>query len=157
MIYFLQIHHDLQITPYYKLLAFLLKNQAMDIYDQPNVRGWKGGNDWLSAQIYADRNHFIDFVIEGNPRYQNALNKKLVNLEDETIMFQPKIKLNNQENAKSILEELTDLMIFETNENLESELQELMKYDFDSKSENAQKNILRVYKYLAQSPEFQII
>lgn len=155
--FLLQVHYDLNLKPNYKLLVFLLKNQAMDIYDQPNVKGWKGGKEWLTSQTYADRNQFIDVVIDGNERYLNAMNKRLEKFNIETIAFNPTIKLNNSSNAKSILEELTDRMIFETNNELDMELNQLLKYDFDSKAPNAQKNILKVYQYLAKSPEFQII
>ncbi len=52
---------------------------------------------------------------------------------------------------------MTGKMIFETNEDMNAELSQLLKYDFDPNSENAEHNILRVYQYLAKSPEFQII
>jgi hypothetical protein len=40
---------------------------------------------------------------------------------------------------------------------MKSELNQLLKYDFEPTAENAQQSILRVYQYLAKSPEFQII
>jgi hypothetical protein len=48
-------------------------------------------------------------------------------------------------------------MVFETNEEMQTDLNQLLKYDFDPTAENAAKNILTVYQYLAKSPEFQII
>jgi len=157
LVYFLQVYNDLSLVPNYKLLAFLLKNQAMDIYDQPNVKGWKGSKDWLTSQIYADRNQFIDFVIDGNVRYQKILTKRLEKLDIGELSFNPKLEINHMESAKTILEELTDRMIFETSAEMKEELNQLMKYDFDPKTANAQKRILKVYQYLAKSPEFQII
>ena len=157
LIYFAQIHYDLQLTPNYKLLAFLLKNQKMDIYDQPNVKGWKGGQNWLTSQIYADRNQFIDFVIDGNKQFEKTLNKRLEKFELGTISYNPKLKILNQKNAQTILNELTQKMLFEANEDLKQELNQLMKYDFDPKAENAEKSMLKVYQFLAKSPEFQII
>ena len=157
LIYFAQIHYDLQLTPNYKLLAFLLKNQKMDIYDQPNVKGWKGGQNWLTSQIYADRNQFIDFVIDGNKQFEKTLNKRLEKFELGTISYNPKLKILNQKNAQTILYELTQKMLFEANEDLKQELNQLMKYDFDPKAENAEKSMLKVYQFLAKSPEFQII
>jgi hypothetical protein len=155
--FFLQVHHDLGLKSNYKLLVFLLKNQAMDIYDQANVKGWKGGKDWLNSQIYADRNQFIDFVIDGNPRFQKTLNRRLEKFDADTISFQPLIKLKEASSAKSILEELTEHLVFESNDEMLSELNQLLKYDFEPKAENAQQSILRVYHYLAKSPEFQIV
>ena len=157
LIYLFQIHNDLNLNPNYKLLAFILKNQAMDIYDQPNVKGWKGGKDWLTSQIYADRNQLIDFIISGNKKYEKILNKRLEKFDIGVIDFNPVLNIKNKTNAKSILDELTQKMIFEVNEEMQLELNQLLKYDFDPKQENADKNILRVYQYLAKSSEFQII
>ena len=157
LIYFAQIHYDLQLTPNYKLLAFLLKNQTMDIYDQANVKGWKGGQNWLTSQIYADRNQFIDFIIDGNKQFEKILNKRLEKFELGTISYNPKLKILNKKNAQTILNELTQKMLFEANEDLKQELNQLLKYDFDPKAENAEKSILKVYQFLAKSPEFQII
>ena len=157
LIYFAQIHYDLQLTPNYKLIAFLLKNQTMDIYDQPNVKGWKGGQNWLTSQIYADRNQFIDFVIDGNKQFEKILNKRLEKFDVGTVSYYPKLKILNQKNAQTILDELTQKMIFEANEDLKQELNQLLKYDFDPKAENSEKSILKVYQFLAKSPEFQII
>jgi len=157
LIYQLQIHNDLNIKPNYKLVAFFLKNQAMDIYDQPNVKGWKGGQNWLTSQIYADRNQFIDFIISGNKKFEKILSKRLEKFDIGVIDFNPVLNIKNKTNAKSILGELTQKLIFEVNEEMHVELNQLLKYDFDPKQENADKNILRVYQYLAKSPEFQII
>lgn len=157
LIYFYQIHYDLQLTPNYKLIAFLLKNQTMDIYDQPNVKGWKGGQNWLTSQIYADRNQFIDFVIDGNKKFEKILNKRLEKFDLGTVSYNPKLKILNPKNAQTILYELTHKMLFETNEDLKQELNQLLKYDFDPMGENAEKSILKVYQFLAKSPEFQII
>lgn len=157
LVFFLQVHHDLNITPNYKLLAFILKNQAMDIYDQPNVKGWKGGKEWLTSQTYADRNQFIDFLIDGNEMFKKQLAKRLERFEVGTIDLLPKLVCKNNKNAATILEELTNRMIFETNPEMVSDLNQILKYDFDPKSANAQQSMLRVYQYLAKSPEFQII
>jgi uncharacterized protein (DUF1800 family) len=157
LVYFAQIHHDLQIAPNYKLLAFILKNQGMDMYDQPNVKGWKGGQSWLTSQIYADRNQFIDFVIDGNKRLGKILSKRLEKFDIGELSFQPRLTIKNKTGAKTIIEELTNRMVFETNEDMQQELNQLLKYDFDPRAENAEKSILKVYQYLAKTPEFQII
>lgn len=157
LIFFAQVHRDLQLKPNYKILALLLKNQAMDIYDQPNVKGWKGGHHWLTSQIYADRNQFIDFVIDGNKRFEKILNRRLEKFDVGTISFTPKLEISNLKNASTILEELTQEMIYEADKDLQQELNQILKYDFDPTAENAEKSILKVYQFLAKSPEFQII
>ncbi|WP_369049025.1 DUF1800 family protein [Tenacibaculum sp. UWU-22] len=157
LIYFLQVHNDLNIVPNYKLMAFILKNQSMDIYNQPNVKGWKGGKDWLTSQIYADRNQFIDFVIDRRKNYEKQLNKQLKKIKGGNVNFTPEININKDDSAKVILNELTDRMIFKTNKEMWSELNEILKYDFDPHAENVEKSVLRVYQYLAKRPEFQVI
>jgi uncharacterized protein (DUF1800 family) len=155
--YLLQVHDDLNLKPNYKLMAFMLKNQAMDIYDQPNVKGWKGGKDWLTAQTYADRNQFIDFAINGNKRFEKVLNKRLEKFDVGIIQFNPQLKIQNKSNAKAILDEISSRTIFENNQDLTAEMNQILKYDFDPKTENAEKSILSVYQYLVKTPEFQII
>jgi uncharacterized membrane-anchored protein YjiN (DUF445 family) len=138
-------------------MVFWLKNQGMDLFDQPNVKGWKGGKDWLTAQIYADRNQFIDFIINGSQQYANRLSKRLEKFDVGKISFEPRVAITNGKSAQAILEELTQRMVFATNEEMWAELHQLLKYDFDVQAENASKSILTVYQYLAKSPEFQLI
>jgi uncharacterized protein (DUF1800 family) len=155
--YLLQVHHDLSLTPNYTFLAFLLKNQGMDIYDQPNVKGWKGGHDWMTTQLYTERNQFIDFVIDGNVQFEKTVNRRLEKFNVDSVHFEPKLTISNKTNAQAIINELCDRMIFSTNPEMLASLGELLKYDFDPKAENANQAILRVYQYLAKSPEFQIV
>lgn len=157
LVYLFQVYHDLNLEPNYRLMVFWLKNQGMDIFDQPNVKGWKGGKDWLTAQIYADRNQLIDLIISGNPLYAERLSKRLEKLDIGKLSFQPRLALANPKNAKSILEELTDNMVFATNDDMRAELNQLLQYDFDINAEYASKSILKVYHYLAKTPEFQLI
>jgi hypothetical protein len=157
LIYLIQVYKDLNLEPNYKLMVFFLKNQAMDLYDQPNVKGWKGGQNWLTSQSYADRNQLIDFIVSDNKKYEMMLTKRLERFDAGTISFKPTLVVQNKENAQTILEELVQRMIFKSNEELQLELNQLLKYDFDPKAENAAKNILKVYQYLAKTPEFQLI
>jgi uncharacterized protein (DUF1800 family) len=157
LIFLLQIHYDLNLIPNYPFLVFLLKGQSMDVYDQPNVKGWKGGNDWLTSQIYENRKQLIDFFTFGNDKFKNQLNNKLSKFGFEEIQLNPKIILNDNLSAESINFELTERMIFLTNDEMINDLKQLLKYDFDVNAENANQKILNVFNYLAKSPEFQII
>lgn len=157
LLFFGQIHHDLQLKPNYKLLAFLLKNQSMDIYDQPNVKGWKGGQQWLTSQIYADRNQFVDYIIDGNKRFEQVLNQRFKRMDVGMVQFTPQLKLEDHKNAHAIINELVQKTIFESNDEMQQELNQILKYDFNPMAENADKSILKIYQYLAKSPEFQII
>lgn len=157
LIYLFQIYNDLYLKPNYKLMVFWLKNQGMDVFDQPNVKGWKGGKDWLTAQIYNDRNLLIDFIINENQQYFNRFSNRFEKLEIGKISFFPQLTVDNSKNAQSIMEELTQRMVFNTNEDMWIDLHQLLRYDFDVEAENAQKSILKVYEFLAKTPEFQII
>jgi hypothetical protein len=37
----------------------------MDLYNQVNVKGWDGGNVWLTSQIYLQRNNIADALCNG--------------------------------------------------------------------------------------------
>jgi hypothetical protein len=69
----------------------------------------------------------------------------------------PTLKVKNKKNAQTILDELTERTIFESNDDMRAALNQLLKYDFDVNAPNANQSILNVYAYLAKSPEFQII
>jgi uncharacterized protein (DUF1800 family) len=157
MIFLFQIHEDLNLKPNYKLMTFFLKNQGMDMFDQPNVKGWKGGRDWLTAQIYQDRKQLLDLIILGHPKYLSMLQRRLEKFDVGEISFQPKLNIVNRVNAASILSELTNRVVFNVDEEMQLALNQLLKYDFDPEADNADKAILNVYRFLAQSPEFQII
>ncbi|NCQ11133.1 MAG: DUF1800 domain-containing protein [Bacteroidetes bacterium] len=155
--YTIQIYKDLNMDPNFKFMSHFIKNQAMDLYDQPNVKGWKGGKNWLTTQIYADRNQFMDIIINGNKKFEEQLMKKLKKYDIGTIQFNPKLDIKDKTDAGSILHELTQKMIFQTNDDMLEDLDEILKYDFDPTSENADKSILKVYHYLAKTAEFQLI
>jgi len=155
--YIIQVYKDLNMEPNFKFMTYFVKNQAMDLYDQPNVKGWKGGQSWLTTQIYADRNQFMDIIINGNKRYEQQLMKKLKKYNFGKLQFNPSLEIKDMTDADTILHELTQKMIFETNDDMQSDLDELLKYDFDPSSENAGKSILNVYHYLSKTAEFQLI
>ena len=66
------------------LIYFFLKQQGMDLYDQPNVKGWDGGNSWLTSQIYLQRNNVSDLLCSGRTISRKALNN-LENIKVEPI------------------------------------------------------------------------
>lgn len=157
LLYIIQVHKDLNLIPNYKFMTYFTSNQAMNLYEQPNVKGWKGGEDWLTSQTYYERNLFIDNVINGNQKYVQKLQKRFKKYEMGDFSFNPTLTIENSIDAQSILNELVEKMIFNADEDMWAALNELLPYDFDPKSEHAEKSILKIYRYLAQSPEFQVI
>jgi hypothetical protein len=85
------------------------------------------------------------------------LQRRLEKFDVGEISFQPKLNIVNRVNAASILSELTNRVVFNVDEEMQLALNQLLKYDFDPEADNADKAILNVYRFLAQSPEFQII
>lgn len=152
-----QIHKDLHLQPNYKLMVFILQNQGMDLYNQPNVKGWMGGKDWLSAQIYNNRKQLVDFITYANKLFEKRIQEKLKQADIGAVVINPKLSLHETKNAESILKELTNRTLFEIDSTIEADLNQLLSYDFNPKAANADQAILNVYNYLAKTPEFQII
>lgn len=70
--YILQLMSELHIdNSNSKAVAFFIKEQGMDLFNQPNVKGWVGGNSWLTSQVYLQRNNMADLLCSGR-----GLNRK---------------------------------------------------------------------------------
>ena len=79
------------------LIYFFLKQQGMDLYDQPNVKGWDGGNSWLTSQIYLQRNNVSDLLCSGRTISRKALNN-LENIKVEPIKIAIDFDSNKKQN-----------------------------------------------------------
>lgn len=137
-----------------ELICFFLKQQGMDLFDQPNVKGWDGGNSWLTSQIYLQRNNVSDLLCSGRTITKNAQNN--IN----SINVKPiKVSVNFDSNNKpyQIIKDLTAENLFEVNSELQKDFENILKYDFDPKSKNAQEAILRLFNFITKSPEYQLI
>ncbi|QZT37180.1 DUF1800 domain-containing protein [Halosquirtibacter xylanolyticus] len=155
----IQLLKDVEINkPNYTFIALFLSTQSMDLYNQLNVKGWGGGKDWLTSQIFLNRQQFVDFVLYGN---KSPLAKRLVNrvqkLEGTRVVFHPQLEFKKYAKAQSIIADVTNKMVFEVDENMQLELNNILLYDFDAQASNANQSVLNVYRYLARSAEFQII
>ena len=136
-------------------IAFFLKQQGMDLFNHPNVKGWDGGKSWLTSQIYLQRNNVADLLSSGKsiPRSklerENTLNKKQV--------FSISLDWNTKGTNKEIIKELTDRLLFSTDTSLQQDLEKILKYDFDPQSLGANDAVLRLFNAIIKSPEFQLI
>lgn len=136
-------------------IAFFLKQQGMDLFNPPNVKGWDGGKSWLTSQIYLQRNNVADLLCSGKsiPRSklerENTLNKKQA--------FSISLDWNTKGTNKEIIKELTDRLLFSTDTSLQQDLEKLLKYDFDPQSLGANNAVLRLFNAIIKSPEFQLI
>jgi uncharacterized protein (DUF1800 family) len=159
LVYILQVMNELnveQLSP--KLLAFYLKQQGMDLFNQPNVKGWNGGKEWLSSQMYLQRNNIADLLCNGKniSRRAQYMDNDMVK---ENVNQLVKVSLNwtKSGNNKIIIAELQDRLLFQTNENLQKDWETLLKYDFNPKAEGADNAVLRLFNNMIKTPEFQII
>ncbi|WP_395046820.1 DUF1800 domain-containing protein [Flavobacterium sp.] len=140
-----------------KILVLFLREQGMDLFNQPNVKGWVGGNSWLTSQVYLQRNNVADLFCSGR-----TINRKMFNGEekDNKVQFQKtniKLDWNKSGNNKQIIAELKDRLLFETDENTQKDFEKILKYDFDSNTEGSENAVLRLFNAMVKTPEYQLI
>ena len=156
--YVLQLLSELHIensNP--KLIANFIKEQGMDLYNQPNVKGWVGGNSWLTSQVYLQRNNLADLLCSGR-----GLNRKNVKPNEEMIdknikTKQVEINWNNNGNNKQIIMELKNRLLCSVDIASQKDFENIIKYDFNPKAENANQVVLRLYNAMIKMPEYQLI
>jgi hypothetical protein len=64
---------------------------------------------------------------------------------------------NKYSNANAIIDKTLDETISIVYKEFRSELDRILVYDFKADEEGAQQNVNRLYQFITQSPEFQII
>ena len=154
----LNVVNDLNLEkPNSKLIAVFLKQQNMDLFNQPNVKGWSGGNYWLSSQVYLQRNNLVDRLCSE----KNFAGRKIQN-DDQEIMevektIKTNLKWNKSGNNKQIIEELKQRLLFATDQNMQADFEKILKYDFNPSAEGANYAVLRLFNAMAKLPEYQII
>lgn len=154
--FILQITSELQVKiPNKRILALFLRDQGMDLLNQPNVKGWEGGKSWLTSQIYLQRNNVIDLLCDGKPFRRNIL-KEEMNDDAITVNFQPQLNWKGDTN-KTIIKNLTDRLLFSVNEASQKDFENILKYDFNPESQNANHAVLRLFNAITKTPEFQLI
>ncbi len=154
--FILQITSELQIKiPNKRVLVLFLRDQGMDLFNQPNVKGWEGGKSWLTTQIYLQRNNVTDLLCDGKPFRRNVL-KEDMNNDEVTINFQPQLNWKGDTN-KVIIKNLTERLLFSVDENNQKDFEAILKYDFNPDSQNANHAVLRLFNAIVKTPEFQLI
>lgn len=155
--FILQITHELQVTiPNKKILMFFLKEQGMDLFNQPNVKGWTGGKSWLTSQIYLQRSNAVDALLNGNLLTRKLTLKDDVNTISNTAKFTPKINWKGDTNIE-IIKQLTDRLLFTVDESNQRDFESLLKYDFNPEAKNANQAVIRLFNAITKTPEFQLI
>jgi uncharacterized protein (DUF1800 family) len=159
--YVLHLSNELQIEkPNAKLISFFLAQQNMDLFNQPNVKGWIGGNSWLTSQTYLQRNNVADLLCNGKNfqgRKKLIENNEQMNNENSNAILKVNLDFNKSGNNKQIIAELKDRLLFATDENAQIDFEKILKYDFNSNNEGSQNAVLRVFNAMVKMPEFQLI
>lgn len=159
--YLFQLTDELNITnSNSNLISFFLKQQGMDLFNQPNVKGWDGGNSWLTSQIYLQRNNASDLLCNGRNISRKVFDKIPEEGDDLEIKLEKinvSIDFNKNGNNKQIISELSNRLLFRVDDNLQKDMENLLKYDFDAKDGNANYAVLRLFNYITKTPEYQLI
>ena len=153
----LQILNELQL-PIVKSnhIVFFLRQQSMDLFNQPNVKGWDGGKSWLTTQIYLQREAVADAVCQGRGFIRgndnNQMSSQMSRIKTKTTHLQWHKGTN-----KAIIKELTDRLLFSVSPETQKDFENLLKYDFDANSPNSDQAVLRLFNAIIKEPEFQLI
>lgn len=154
--YILLVTNELQTDkPQSTTIAFFLKQQGMDLFNPPNVKGWDGGKSWLTSQIYLQRNNVADLLCGGKSIPKPKQERE--NTLDKKQSLSISLEWNNKGTNKEIIKELTDRLLFSTDASLQQDLEKVLKYDFDPQSLGANNAVLRLFNAIIKSPEFQLI
>jgi uncharacterized protein (DUF1800 family) len=156
----LQLMNELNIeNPNGKLIAFFLKEQGMDLFNQSNVKGWDGGNYWLTSQVFLQRNNIADLLCSGK-----SLTRSKKEMDENSMMKQNpnrqlNVKLNWDKEGKNteIIAELSNRLLFQNDKNNQADFEQILKYDFDSKTEGSENAVMRLFNFMVKTPEFQLI
>ncbi|MGA9637378.1 DUF1800 domain-containing protein [Flavobacterium sp.] len=147
-------------------LANFIRQQNMDLFNQPNVKGWDGGKSWLSSQMYLQRNNLLYVLTSGKVLNQKNLNdpskmdgtKMDSNKMDDTKMKQTPVHLDwNKGDNKQIIAQLSNRLLFQVDETSQKDFESILKYDFDENAKNADQAVLRLFTNMIKLPEFQLI
>lgn len=160
LVYLLQLLDELNIKDFDSRSAVLiLRQQGMDLFNQPNVKGWEGGNSWITSQILLQRNQLADVLCRGRMMRLGGTKEEMMrgNKKMRFRKVDVHVEWDRSQNSREIIDSLSSRMLSEVNENLQQDLERLLKYDFDTMNANSDENILRLFNYMVNSPEFHII
>jgi uncharacterized protein (DUF1800 family) len=137
-------------------LSFFLRQQNMDLFNQPNVKGWDGGNSWMTSQVYLQRNNLAYLLTNGKALNQKFL--KNTSTTENSTTKQTAVSLEwKKGNNKQIINELAERLLFQVDANTQKDFESILKYDFDENAKNADQVVLRLFNNMIKLPEFQLI
>ena len=150
---------NFKTVPYRPTLKFL-KNQGMELFNPPNVKGWDGGRAWLDSGKLIARNSAINtlFNLKFAKNNSKAMMQEDDGLKDEDINFTPIISWNTKAASnKEIISDLSEQMIFSVDKDMQYNMEQLLKYDFVPTSPGSSEAVDQLVKYIMKSPEYQLL
>jgi uncharacterized protein (DUF1800 family) len=156
----LQLMNELNIeNPNIRLIALFIKEQGMDLFNQPNVKGWDGGNSWLTSQVFLQRNNTADLLCNGKNlnRGRQEMDENLMMKQNLKRQLNVKLNWKKEGNNKEIIAELTNRLLFQNDKSNQADFEQILKYDFDSKTEGSEYAVMRLFNFMVKTPEFQLI
>ncbi|MEN2402381.1 DUF1800 domain-containing protein [Flavobacterium sp. MC2016-06] len=161
LVYIIQLINELEVKDFDDaMIALFLRQQGMDLYNQVNVKGWDGGNSWLTSQIYLQRNNTSDLLCSGRSISRKVI-KTMVeeggNSNTEFEKIEVKIDFDTNGTNKTVIAALSNRLLFKVDDSMQKDMENLLKYDFDPKEEHANFAVIRLFNYISKLPEYQLI
>jgi len=157
LVYILHLLDELNIKEHHNaLIIAFCDTQGMELFAQPNVKGWEGANSWLTTQILLQRNNTADELCRGKNIKLNYLKKVGANVDGYISKISTHLEWKKGNN-KEVIEQLTNRLIFHTDEDMREDLENILKYDFDPNLPSADDGVMRLFNHLVKTPEFQLI
>jgi len=139
-----------------KQIAQFLKKQGMELFNQPNVKGWDGGKSWITSQIFLQRNNVVELLCQGRSM-EKMMRGGGMHLAKGEKPIKASLFWDSNAAPKDIVKAFTDKLVFQVDETMKKNLESIISHDFDPKSENAEEAILRLVNFICKSPEFQLV
>jgi uncharacterized protein (DUF1800 family) len=161
--YLLQLQDELQIeTANGRAIVYFIKQQGMDLFNQPNVKGWDGGNSWLTSQVYLQRNTIADLLCNGKNYGQNKAIQQTDSMMNtmnmkENRQLNVKLNWNDEGTNTEIIADLSNRLLFQVDANTQLDFEKILKYDFDSKTAGSAYAVMRLFNFMIKTPEYQLI
>ncbi|GEP51905.1 hypothetical protein FNO01nite_25770 [Flavobacterium noncentrifugens] len=148
LVYILQLFDNLNIDrPNPASIQTFIALQGMSFYTQYNVKGWAGGRDWLTVQTLTQRNTVAGWLCNG----------RLLNGNKVPDMQRPIPDWNHKDNNLAIIESLKRQLLAVDSPDLQDDFEIILKPDFSPDPEIAANNVLQLFQFMVQTPEFQLV
>ena len=140
-----------------------LNEQGMVLFNPPNVKGWDGGQYWLSSQKLIQRCSAVGLIASGQSF--NKFKPKKINMEDADLQQEEQDAANQTlafdwnhgaKNNLEVIRDITDRLLFTVDKGMQEDMERLIKYDFDPRSASADAAVTRVAEFAMKAPEFQV-